>query len=139
MANKFWNRKQVRSGFEATVRKNLDKQGVEYGYESIKLKYVKSCCPNCGCKLSTGTYTPDFIVPRCSGVRLVVECKGRFTSSDRTKMQRVKRDNPSEDIRLLFQRDNRIRKGSNTYYSTWCIKNGFEYAIGDKIPETWLS
>ena len=133
-----WKRKDVRSGYEERVRKNLDERGITYGYETVKLRYTKDRCKHCGEVFSTGTYTPDFIIERLSGVRLVVECKGRFTSTDRTKMLRVIRDNPAEDIRLLFQRDQNIRKGSQTKYSTWCVKNNIKYDFGEEIPQVWI-
>lgn len=85
-----------------------------------------------------GTYTPDFIFERPSGIRMVVEAKGRFTSQDRTKMLQVMRSNPVEDIRFIFQRDNPIRKGSTTRNSDWALKNGFKFAIGEEIPDEWL-
>ena len=130
--------KRTRSGLEEKIKKDLDEKGIDYGYETIKLKYIKERCSKCGEVVRVGTYTPDFIIQRTSGIRLVVESKGRFTGSDRTKMQRVKRDNPTEDIRLVFQRDQVIRKGSTTKYGDWAAKNGFQYAIGEAIPKGWL-
>jgi hypothetical protein len=129
----------VRSGLEDRVKKDLDKRGIKYGYESIKLTYTKLCCDGCGRVIKLGRYTPDYIIERTNGIRLVVECKGLFTSADREKHKRVKRDNPTEDIRFLFQRDQPIRKGSKTNYSDWSIKNGYIYSIGEVIPESWLN
>ena len=135
-----WNMKKsgVRSGLEDRVKKDLDKRGIKYEYESLRLYYEKLSCPKCGECIKRGFYTPDFIIQRSSGIRLVVECKGLFASADREKHKRVKRDNPTEDIRFLFQRDNPIRKGSKTRYSNWSIKNGYQYSIGESIPESWL-
>ena len=127
-----------RSGFEDKVEANLKERGISYEYESIKLKYTKERCPHCDKIVKRGTYTPDFIIQRPSRVRLVVEGKGRFTSIDRTKMLRVKRDHPNEDIRILFQGNNPIRKGSNTRYVDWAEKNGFPCAVGIEIPDSWL-
>ena len=129
---------RLRSGLEDRIKEDLEKKGIKYEYESIKYKYIKEQCPNCGTIIKMGTYTPDFIIPRTTGIRLVVESKGRFTSSDRTKMQRVKRDNPTEDIRFVFQRDQIIRKGSTTRYGAWATKNGFQYSIGEEVPKEWL-
>lgn len=129
---------RMRSGLEVKVKEDLEKKGILYEYENLKLSYTKDTCKNCGATVKSGIYTPDFIIPRTSGKRLVVESKGRFTSVDRTKMQRVKRDNPTEDIRLLFQRDQFIRAGSSTRYSDWAVKNGFLYAIGETVPKEWL-
>lgn len=131
-------KKGLRSQLEDLVKADLDNRQIEHEYESIKLEYVKDKCPSCGHTIRTGRYTPDFIIIRPSGIRLVVETKGRFTSTDRTKMQRVKRDNPNEDIRFVFQRDQVLRKGSTTKYSEWADKNGFPWAIG-KVPDEWIN
>ena len=130
--------KRVRSGLEARVRADLDERNIEYGYETIKLKYTKLVCKNCGCNVQNGTYIPDFIIPRSKGRTLIVECKGYFDSSARSKMERVFRDNPEEDIRFLFQRNNSIRKGSSTKYSDWCDRRGYKYHIGETIPDEWI-
>ena len=127
-----------RSGFEQKIKTDLDQRGIKYGYETIKLKYTKICCGECGAVVQHGTYTPDFIIDRQSGVPLIVEGKGYFDSPDRTKMLSVKRDNPTADIRFLFVRDNPIRKGSKTKYSDWCNKHGFLYDFGVEVPKGWL-
>jgi len=138
-SNKYWTRKDVRSGLEERVRNDLDKRGITYGYETEKLTYNKESCKNCGNIISTGRYTPDFVLKCKSGSTIYAEIKGRYTSSDRTKMLRVKRDNPNKDIRLVFQRDQFIRKGSTTRNSDWCLKNGFKYHIGETIPQEWIN
>ena len=131
--------KKLRSGFEDTIKADLIKKGVDFGYETIKLQYTKSCCPNCGTLFKRGTYTPDFIIQRPNGIPLVVESKGRFTASDRTKMLKVRECNKGQDIRFVFQRDNRIRKGSDTFYSGWCRQHGFLFFVGNFIPEGWIN
>lgn len=135
---KFRKTTTQRSSFEAQIKDNLEKRKIKHGYETIRLTYTKHECPHCGKVVTTGTYTPDFIIERSSGIRLICEGKGYFDSEDRRKMQLVKRDNPNEDIRFLFQRDQPIRRGSKTTYSKWCLKNGFDYAIGIELPEEWL-
>lgn len=127
-----------RSGFEDKVEANLKQRGIKYEYETIRLGYTKRTCPHCGLPAELGRYTPDFIFQRVNGIRLVVECKGYLDSTNRTLMQRVKRDNPTEDIRFLFQRDNPIRRGSATKYTQWSIKNGFPCCVGTEIPKEWL-
>ena len=71
--------------------------------------------------------------------RSVVESKGRFTGSDRTKMLNVKRDNPDEDIRFVFQRDQTLRAGSKTRYTEWAVKKGFICAVGESVPAEWIN
>jgi len=86
-------------------------------------------------------YLPDFTLKSKDGKRVIyVEAKGWFKPRDRTKMLRVKETNPDLDIRFIFQKDNRIAKGSNTYYSDWCEKHGFKYAVGveDEVISKWI-
>lgn len=116
-----------RSGLEERIAEQLDKAGVEYTYEKLKLDYVKPA--------SKHVYTPDFVLSN----RIIIETKGRFLLADRQKHILVKRHNPTLDIRFVFSNSNaRISKASTTTYAQWCIKNGFKYA--DKtIPEEWFS
>lgn len=116
-----------RSGLEERIAEQLDKAGVEYTYEKLKLDYVKPA--------SKHVYTPDFVL--ANGI--IIETKGRFLLTDRQKHILVKRHNPTLDIRFVFSNSNaRISKASTTTYAQWCIKNGFKYA--DKtIPEEWMN
>lgn len=116
-----------RSGLEERIAEQLDKAGVEYTYEKLKLDYVKPA--------SKHVYTPDFVL--ANGI--IIETKGRFLLADRQKHILVKRHNPTLDIRFVFSNSNaRISKASATTYAQWCIKNGFKYA--DKtIPEEWMN
>ena len=116
-----------RSGLEERIAEQLDKAGVEYTYEKLKLDYVKPA--------SKHVYTPDFVLSN----GIIIETKGRFLLADRQKHILVKRHNPALDIRFVFSNSNaRISKASTTTYAQWCIKNGFKYA--DKtIPEEWIN
>lgn len=115
--------KSVRSNFEAKIKKTLKEQGVSFSYESKKIKYDM-----------THTYTPDFILKN----GIIIEAKGLFQASDRTKHLAVKKQHPELDIRFLFQRDQKLSKKSKTKYSDWCKKHGFKYAIGIEIPKEWI-
>jgi hypothetical protein len=105
----------------------LDKLGIEYTYEKVKLKYIKPA--------SSHVYTPDFQLPN----GIIVETKGRFLAPDRQKHLLVKKHNPELDIRFVFSNSNaRISKASKTTYAMWCRKNGYKFA--DKtIPGEWLN
>jgi hypothetical protein len=92
-------------------------------YEPCRLSYTVHKC-----------YVPDFELPN----KIYVEAKGLFTANDRTKMAKVKVAHPDLDIRLLFQRDNYLYKGSDTRYSDWCRALGFKFAIGTKVPKAWI-
>lgn len=115
-----------RSGLEERIAEQLDKSGVEYTYEKVKLKYIKPA--------SEHVYTPDFVL--ANGI--IVETKGRFLMADRQKHILVKKHNPTLDIRFVFSNSNaRISKTSRTTYADWCIKNGFKFS--DKtIPKEWI-
>ena len=110
-----------RSTFEHTLKADMESRGLPFVYEpkDQHLGYMLS-------------YIPDFVLPN----GIIVEAKGWFDSEDRTKMLRVAQANPSVDIRFVFMKDNLIRKGSKTRYSTWCDKHGFKWALGT-VPESW--
>ena len=116
--------KQYRSKLERQIALQLREAGVRFEYESMRLGYTRKC-----------TYTPDFILSN----GILIEVKGWFKSSDRTKMVAVREANPELDIRFLFQNANiRITKGSKTSYGDWAEKKGFKWAE-KRVPESWLS
>ena len=125
-----------RSGYEEEIKKNLDGRGLTYGYETIKMQYIQHVCKHCGEVAVTGSYTPDFILD--PALPSVVESKGRLTAADRAKMLAVKRGSPTACIRLIFQRNDRIKAGVEFRYGDWADKHGFEWAIGDHIPDRWF-
>jgi hypothetical protein len=81
-----------------------------------------------------GWYTPDFYLPKSS---LFIETKGRFTASDRRKMLSVITGHPDDRFVMLFMRDNKIHKRSQTVYSEWCEQNGIEWSI-NTVKEEWI-
>ena len=97
---------------------------MDFERKESTLNYVKSA-----------VYWPDFTLDN----GILIECKGRFTATDRTKMLRVKNQNPHADIRLVFQRaSNRLTKSPNSItYGEWADKHGFPWAQGT-IPVEWL-
>ena len=112
-----------RSKFEDTVAFALIDAGVTFSYETLKLSYSRPC-----------TYTPDFILP--NGV--VLEVKGFWPPSDRTKHKLVKEAHPDVDIRFVFQNAfNTLSNSSKTTYADWCDKHGILWCHR-KIPEEWL-
>ena len=115
---------KYRSGFEQTLANQLQRSGVAFEYETVKLEYQK-----------IATYTPDFILPN----GIIIEAKGVWTVEDRTKHLLVRQQHPHLDIRLVFMNAfNKIRKGSNTTYARWCEKKNILYAH-KTIPKSWLS
>jgi hypothetical protein len=115
-----------RSGLEVAVARQLERAGVEFGYETLKLQYRVE---------ETRRYTPDIILTH-NGI--VIELKGHFVTAERKKMKFVKAQYPNLDIRFVFSNPNtRISKTSKTTYGKWAADHGFPYAA-KLIPEAWL-
>lgn len=115
---------KYRSSLETQIAHQLETAGVQFGYESFRLKYQKQC-----------HYIPDFVLP--NGV--IIEAKGWFTPQDRKKLILVKQQNPGLDIRLVFSRSiHRLNKKSRTTYADWSTTYGFPHSEG-KIPSEWLN
>lgn len=114
---------KFRSKFEETVASALKRAGVANSYESMKLNYTRPC-----------TYTPDFVLDN----GIILEVKGFWPASDRTKHLRVREAHPDLDIRFIFQRaSNTLSKKSKTTYGDWCDKHGFLWC--EKVlPRTWI-
>lgn len=114
-----------RSGLEEQIAHQLEQNGINPNFETIKLPYIVN--KNC-------TYTPDFPV----GKRIIIETKGRFLTADRMKMLLVKEQHPEYEFRFVFSNANaRISKVSQTTYARWCEKNGFKWA-NKMIPDEWI-
>lgn len=112
----------MRSTFERSLWDNARSDFLELEYEPKDAHLEYSL-----------VYIPDFRLPN----GILVEAKGLFDSTDRTKMLRVKQSNPEADIRFVFMANNKINPKSKTRYSDWCEKHGFKYHIGREIPEEW--
>lgn len=112
-----------RSGLEQDNAAYLRKNKVDFTYEEDKIKYITK----------PRTYTPDFVL----GNGVIIETKGRFMPSDRTKHLLIKEQHPELDIRFVFSNSKtRLSKRSKTTYGQWCDKHGFQYA--DRIiPLEW--
>ncbi len=112
-----------RSGLEQDNAAYLRKNNIDFTYEEDKIKYITK----------PRTYTPDFVL----GNGVIIETKGRFMPSDRTKHLLIKEQHPELDIRFVFSNSKtRLSKRSRTTYGQWCDKNGFQYA--DRIiPLDW--
>lgn len=116
----------MKGGFEPLIYEQLTKAKVKVSYEETKLPYV-----------THHYYVPDFEVNTRSGTTFFLEVKGYFRTADQVKMRAVKTANPDLDIRLIFQKDNRLNKFSKMHYSDWATKYGFPFAIGE-LPKEWL-
>lgn len=135
-------RNDYASKFEAKVALHLEGKGVAFKYEQYSYEYDeplrknRARCAECDSTslLRTGWYTPDFFLE--NGV--IIESKGRFTAADRRKMVAIQEHHPHLDIKMLFMRDNKIHRRSQTKYSDWCEAHGYDYAIGTP-KEEWLN
>lgn len=80
-------------------------------------------------------YTPDFTVFTDDGV-FHVESKGFLRPDHRRTLLAVVNQwsDPAIaiDLRLLFQKDQKVRKGGKMKYSDWAKKEGLRYAVGVK-------
>lgn len=114
---------QYRSKLEAGVGENLEGCGADFEYEPL---YIPFSRPK--------HYQPDFIL--ANGI--VIEVKGYFKSSDRSKHLLVRDQYPDLDVRFVFARsNNRLSKRSKTTYAQWCETKGFEYA-DTTVPLAWI-
>lgn len=130
---------QVRSKLEMLVLTDLVNKGVDFEYEAESYvwleKLPRAFCAACGEKavFVERSYTPDVFLSN----GIIVEVKGIFTSHDRKIAAAMQEQHPNLDIRMVFQRDNKLSRSSSTRYSTWCEKKGIKCAIA-KIPEEWV-
>jgi hypothetical protein len=69
------------------------------------------------------------------------ETKGRWLSADIRKIKLVLQQNPGIKLRMLFMRDQPIRKGSKTRYSDVAKKLGIDFEISPKgtVPTRWIT
>ena len=80
---------KYRSQFEKLVALNIREQGGKFEYETCRFPY----------RPQVRNYTPDFYIPETD---IYIEAKGRFISTDRTKMLMIQQQHPNLDIRFLF-------------------------------------
>ena len=114
---------KFRSGFERVIFEKFLKKIERAEYEQVSIDYILE-----------NKYWPDWYLPDHG---FYIEIKGRLTSHDRRKHMAVKRQHPELDIRFVFMQNNPICTGSQTRYSDWCEKNGFQYAIKE-VPKKWI-
>lgn len=121
---------KLRSRFEAEVLRGIQsfkrRLRLNVEYESEALDYVIK-----------QTYTPDFVITLKDGRKIYLEAKGYWDGADRRKLKLVKSQHPDLDIRMVFQRDNKIHKNSNTRYSDYCIRHSIPFTVGE-IPKEWF-
>lgn len=125
------NNPSPRNAFEKLAEKILSKYKKDkiiplFEYETEEIEYTL-----------TKNYVPDFIVTKQNGSKVYIEMKGYLRPEDRTKMIAVKKQHPELDIRIVFERNHPVTKGSKSKYTDWATRNGFPCAM-NKIPQEWL-
>jgi hypothetical protein len=131
-----------RSKFEKTVAAKLNAKGIGFKYEDSKFPYEKQQRLTKETKRLHGLpedfkastyhlYTVDFDIAKYN---FHIEVKGRWVSSDRTKMIAIKEQHPTVDIRMWFQADNYIYPGSKSKYSDVCKRHNIIYHVGVRVP-----
>ena len=85
---KTFSPRKFRSGLEKEIASQLCQQRIKFEYETLTVKYSKP----------TSKYTPDFILPN----GIIIEAKGQFVSSDRSKHKLIKEQHPDLDIRFVL-------------------------------------
>lgn len=119
MKSKSSSPSRYKSKFEAKVAELYKSKGIVAKYETQRLAYRLDCY-----------YTPDWELP--SGI--LVETKGKFDSIARRKMAAAIAQNPTKDIRMMFMRNNKLSKKSNTTYGQWCDKRGIKWSVYPELP-----
>lgn len=117
----------MRSLLEKTIEKFLKKKKLKFEYERLRIPY----------KIEK-EYVTDFVLQKFDGTPMIIEVKGWFKPSDRTKMKLVKQQNPHLDIRFIFQQDNYLTKKKGKRYSDWAKSNNFPYYVGEDLPKEWI-
>lgn len=136
---------EVASLFERSVIDDLRALKVPFSYEpdslEIKLPLRGGHCTKCGASKNdlykAGVYTVDI---RLDGpVTAYVECKGRLTSFERTRLKALYAAwGDKFPLYLLLQRNNKLGGKSKTTYREWAEAVGFTVAVGAKLPHEWL-
>lgn len=124
-----------KSKLEDNLAEQLETEGVDFEYESLKVPYQVPA--------RDSEYIPDFIL---KGSNIIIEGKGRFghrsnqkaATQERQKMILVKQQHPDLDIRIVFDNPELpIYKGSKTTYAKWADTHGFPWAA-KRVPDEWL-
>ena len=106
---------KYRSGSERRLAELINSLKGTFKFEPYYITYRVS---------QTRKYLPDFVLPN----GIILEVKGRFTAADRQKQLLVRKSNPFNDIRIVFDNpNNKLYKGAKSTYGEWCTKNGIVF------------
>jgi hypothetical protein len=114
--------------FDAHLVKEVGRE--KYIYEPDSFEWIPPTKPR--------HYTPDYRFKKKTKGYMYVEYKGRLDLDTRKKMESVKAQHPTLDIRLIFKKpNNKIYKGSPTTYYQWALDHGFKVSEDAWMPEAW--
>lgn len=132
---------KYRSKFEQHIAQWLTKHKIHFTYESGRLVYYQNIpsgfCRKCGLT-DVGrrrVYIPDFVLSLSSGGQRFLEGKGKLDVSQRTKFLALTK---VYDIRLIFMRNNKIYRTSETRYMDWAKQHGIRACVFPDIPRSWF-
>lgn len=134
-----------RSKFEERLGAELTRAGIQFQYEHRPFAISVPTghkCQRCEADVyRKSRFTPDFFIgqPKLDGYDgWIIEAKGKFTANDRKRLLAlVGTYGMHYKFGILFMRDNKLSKSSNTRYSDWCKQHGIEYAVGT-FKKEWL-
>lgn len=114
-----------RSPLEDLHKAQFEKAGVKVAFEPFGITYI----------VPPKKYKPDWLVLH-NGI--LIESKGWFQSSDRSKLKLIKQQYPALDLRIVFAKPHtKIGKKSETTYAMWADRMGIPWAEKN-IPKSWL-
>ncbi|MGH7746923.1 MAG: endonuclease I [Candidatus Dormibacteria bacterium] len=112
-----------RSGLEVEVGKLIEPLGFLYEKERVYYTVPEK----------VHFYLPDWELDS-----VLIETKGRFTSTDRKKILLVKEQNPELQLLMVFGRpQNTLSKKSKTTYGDWCTANKISWVGVDTFRKDY--
>lgn len=110
---------KFKSKFEKSFHELLKSKHLDFPYEADVLGYTLSL-----------SYKPDWKVRD----GLYLETKGKFDYIERRKLLAILRSNPGKEVRMVFQRNNKISKKSKLTYGDWCDTYGIKWSVFPELP-----
>lgn len=132
-------RAKYRSKLEEKVAKQLETEGIDFTYETVKIPYTVPA--------REAKYVTDFAIKIGDNKLILLEAKGRFghkhrsDADERQKYILLKQQYPDLDLRFVFQsaHKTKIYPGSKTTVAQWAETHGFPYSDKGTIPQSWLT
>ena len=120
---------KVRSKLETKIADILNNIGSVWEYEVTKIPYI---IPE-----SNHNYTVDFSLVN----GLLIEGKGYLSDhAERNKYVLLKQQNPSLDLRFIFDNPQKLCGGTKMTHAKWAEKYGFPYCSIKDVDqiESWV-